>query len=149
MDTIETRELFTSGKLTVRAIMSEDQHSRPDEYDSTDAPMLVAWQRGDWRYVGMSVEIIWDGRVIAGDALWSIEHGDLGDDVTADAWECTLPSQDGDTVDLGSPFGGVLDQALTDAYTFLFRAFYRHPRAIALHTPLGRAISATAKKFGR
>lgn len=118
-DTMEIRELFNSDGVLVRASMvyDEDGNSTPEYEDPADR---VDYERrrdnGDFVFVGLKVEV-WVRDVMLGDDdLWGIEHGQVAEDVTADAWELTparYPAPN--TVVMGSPLSGVVCDALACA----------------------------------
>lgn len=101
MTIIETRDLFESGLIKVVGEMHGDdtEPNYPDfQDDSERRDYMARYQRGDFRYVGMVVRVEVDGFTAGEDSLWGIEHGTVGENVEADAWELT-PAQYGNDDD--------------------------------------------------
>lgn len=126
---IESRVLFEHGKLRVVGRMLPDNDAKPDDQDF-DSPeqredLLSRYQAGDFMYVGMTVDVIYNQARIGWDALWGIEHGVVGLDsdgkvIDADAWEFT-PAEyhTPKNVVMPSPLAGVAWEAIDAAKEWL------------------------------
>jgi hypothetical protein len=73
---IETREVFRDGTLSLVAQVVEDPESDPTETD-LDTEYAAAWDRGEWRYVGVVVAVVVDEVEVAYESLWGVESGDV------------------------------------------------------------------------
>lgn len=110
MDTLDTRELFKHGQLTIRARMVVDEDSRPGDADCYDAADVDAWKEDRWQYVGLLVSVSWDGVAIAEDNIWGTEHGYLGSGAYVNA------------MSMAGTLGDVVDNALGDALMWARKA---------------------------
>lgn len=79
-----TDDASTPPTVTVRSFVVElhaDYDANPRDFDCYDADQLAAWDRGEWRFVGMVPILsldVGDCEVeVKGPGLWAVEWGDL------------------------------------------------------------------------
>lgn len=116
----ERRLLFDQDHVQVVARMVEDEDTRPDDYDCYGRSAVSAWDEDRWQFVGMIVTVTVHDIELAEGSLWGIEHGDMSEDIEADAWELTPATYEATeggkrlTV-MGSPLWGVVEETVDDA----------------------------------
>lgn len=137
---IESKDLYRDGALTIRGYMLPDVDSTPFEADCYDQEDVRAWSLDQWAYVGMAVDVEWNGVVIASESLWGIEHGTLGNGVRTNAWQMVPTRTDRAVTTMGTPLSCTIEEAIDQALTF-FRSVMPNPFAANLTSPLGRALT--------
>jgi hypothetical protein len=115
---IESRDLYRDGALTIRGHMLPDVDSTPFEVDCYDQEDVRAWSLRRWAYVGMAVDVVWNGVVIASKSLWGIEHGTMGNGVRANAWQLIPTRTDRAVTTMGTPLSCVVEEAISSTRTF-------------------------------
>jgi hypothetical protein len=115
---IKSKDLYRDGALTIRGHMLTDVDSTPFEAECYDRKDLRTWELGRWTYVGMAVDVEWNGVVIATDSLWGIEHGIMGNGVRANAWQMVPTRTDRAVTTMGTPLSCVIEEAISSAQTF-------------------------------
>ena len=120
---VRRRRLPVPAGVNITAQMVQDDHNSPKGYDCYDEDDLRAFDEGDWQYVGLVVRVEYSvphlpaGDIaLAEESLWAVEHGRMGGDTEADAWEyaSTVVDPSG-TVHIGSALATVTEEALATA----------------------------------
>lgn len=110
LDTLETRDFFKHGLLTVAVRMVADEDATPEEFECYSTDDIAARFFGRWQFVGLSVTVTWDEVQIAEDSIWGVEHGTMGNGVVANA------------MSLVDALGDIMSNALGDALMWARKA---------------------------
>lgn len=98
----ETRELFRDGPLVVTGRAESDggqDDSLLPDWGEDDGPEVAEEMRlrlaeGDFEYVDLTAEVVWDGTVIGGGRCGRVEHGQVTSERFLDAWQQDGPLAD-------------------------------------------------------
>jgi hypothetical protein len=125
MAVIATRELMRTGHLVVSAVM-EDGSIPPDYAQQLDEDeqeqRAERYRDGKWAMVALTVTVFWHNIGVGQDADAEIEHGNVSDEVQADAWEFRTPQYDGaNRIDHGSTLNALVRGALDSAGEWVAR----------------------------
>lgn len=126
----DTRTLYSADMWKVTATIETDYDSTPRDFECYSTEDVLLFGDG-WEFVDLHVTVELNGAVIGEDRLGGVEHGAMGDAVTADAWDLTPPEyargDDGTpTVTMGSPLAGVVIEAIASADRWL-QSIDAHP----------------------
>lgn len=123
MDLIERKILHDVAGWRISVDVIADWDVTPMEADCYDDVAIAKWHNDEWRYVGVVVSVELRDRLIAGDQLWGIAHGDLGNGINTSVWDLTPAGHmvlDGKRIETsGSPLAGVVVEALDQANAWL------------------------------
>lgn len=112
----ETRTLFEQGAVKIIARITEDDQEPDGDFD---AEYFERYQACEFAMVEILVEVELNGVTIGEGSLCGVEHGEVAEGVTADAWEFVPAVAVGNTVVMGSPLASVVDEALSNASAWL------------------------------
>jgi hypothetical protein len=72
---IEHRALDDWGPFFMEAAIYPDIEAKPTDYECYTPEQIEAWKRDEWHFVGIVVEVRFEGRVVGEDSLWGLEYG--------------------------------------------------------------------------